>query len=172
MCGKFKERWRYLNNVYFRKKKKRSKFTSFLLATFLTPIMALFYKGMKIIPTYPDQRLLATINTSIDELQAGTSILIYPENSSDGYKEVITELYGGFYSLAKCYNQRTGNDINIVNMYYDRKSNTVIVGEPKSYCSLEQQFEKRNDAVEFFLRDMNGMYFDYILPLRNKNKKR
>lgn len=167
MCGGFKERWAYLNYVYFKQKKKLSKFISFILATFLTPFLAMFYKGMRIIPTYSDFRFANSIKTSIDELENGTSILIFPENSSDGYHEIIKEFYGGFYALAKLYNKRTGKDIDIVNMYFDRKSNTVIVGTPKSYCSFAQQFKEQDDAVAFFLHDMNNMYSEHILPVRN-----
>lgn len=162
MCGNFKMRWNYLNHVYFAKKKKRSKFTSFLLATILTPILALFYKGFRIIPTYPNTNFITTLKTSIDELQNGSDILIYPENSSDGYHEILTEYFGGFWLLAKRYHEVTGNDINIVNMYYHRKSNTVLVAEPKSYLKLKEEFSDQKEIAEFFKDDANKMFAEYI----------
>lgn len=171
MCGNFKSRWRYLNRIYFRQKKKRTKLTAFMLATVICPFMALFYNGMKIIPTYPDFRFTETLRTSVSELENGVSILIYPENSEDGYHEVLTEFFGGFYSLAKTYFDKTGKDIDIVNMYYDKKTAKVIVGEPRSYTSVTERFGGRDEVVKFFLDDTNNMYYEHILPLRPKKKK-
>ena len=168
MCGGFKMRWEYLNRTYYRRKKKYTRFTSFLLATFVTPFVALFYKGMRIIPTYPDMRLMRSVKDSVSELENGTSILVFPEDSSDGYHEVLTKFFGGFVTLAKCYHDKTGKDIDIVNMYYDRKSNMVIVGEPKSYLALSERFSSRDEIAEFFLNDTNKMFFDYVQPKRKK----
>ena len=163
MCGNFKLRWKYLDQVYFHQKKKRTKFTSFFLATILSPILALFYKGMRIIPTFPDHRLLETIKTSIAELENGVSILIFPENSSDGYHEILTDFYGGFWTLAKRYYTQTGKDIQIVNLYYHKKERKVIVGEPKSYLALAESLTGKDDAPAFFLEDTNRLYRKYIL---------
>lgn len=162
MCGDFKTRWRYLDRIYFHQKKKRSKFTSFFLATVLTPILALFYKGMRIIASYPDHRLLETVRTSVTELENGVSILIFPENSSDGYHEVLTEFYGGFLTLAKRYLAQTGKDIQIVNLYYHKKTRKVIVGEPKSYLELTKDFPNKDDLLRFFLDDTNRLFFQHI----------
>ncbi len=162
MCGNFRMRWRYLNKIYFPRKKKRNKFASFLLATVLTPLMALFYKGMRIIPSYPDFRLSHTVETSIEELENGVNILIFPEDSSDGYHEILTEYYGGFWYLAKKYVEKTGNDIDIVNMYYHKKSNTVAVGEARSFSELSKRFPDRKNITEFFLDDTNRLFTDVI----------
>lgn len=171
MCGDFKSRWRYLDQVYFHQKKQRTKFTSFFLATILSPILALFYKGMRIIPTYPDHRLMDTMKMSIAELEKGVSILIFPENSSDGYHEVLTEFYGGFLTLAKLYHAQTGKDIPIVNMYFHKKSRKVIVGEPRSYLSLMESCPNKDDLLRFYLDDTNHLYREHILgevPAENR----
>ena len=163
MCGRFRTRWRYLNKIYFPKKKKRSRFSSFFLATILTPILALFYKGMRIIPTYPDHRLMDTVKLSISELESGVSILIFPEDSREGYHELLTDFYGGFLTLAKRYNLQTGKDIHIVNLYYHKKTRRVIVGEPKSYLSVAERFSDKEELLRFFLDDTNRLFREYIL---------
>lgn len=168
MCGGFNQRRKYLCETYYRRKKKYSKFGAFMRGTLAAPFTALFYKGMRLIPTYPDIRFTKTLRLSVDELIDGTSILIFPENSDDGYHDIMTEYFGGFHSLAKCYNKKTGKDIDIVNMYYDRKLNTVIVGAPQSFLSLSERFCSRAEVVEYFRTDTNAMYEKYILPERRK----
>lgn len=172
MCGGFRMRWRYLKNVYFRKKKKRTKLGSFLLATVVCPFMALFYKGMRILPTYPDARLATTVKKSIAEMENGISMLIFPENSDDGYHEVLKEFHCGFFALAKLYYERTGKDIDIVDMYYHRRANVVIVGEPRSYTSLAERFDSREQVAEFFLNDVNDMFFEHVNPMLKHPRKR
>ncbi len=170
MCGGFKMRWKYLNHVYFHQKKKYSKFVSFLLSTILTPIMALFYKGFRIIPTYPNSKFISTIKTSIEELNNNVNILIYPENSSDGYHDELTEYFGGFWTLAKKFNETSQKDISIVNMYFHKKSNTVIVANPKSFLKLSKEFSDSKAVAEFFLNDANKMYKHHLSQIKTKNK--
>lgn len=133
--------------------------------------MALFYKGMQIMATYPDTRFSKTIKSSIEELENGTSILIFPENSSDGYHEILKEYFGGFWVLAKRYNEVTGKDIKIVDMYYHRKTNQVIVGKPRNYLELAKEFQDTKAVCNFFLSDTNNMYTENILPKLKKSKK-
>lgn len=163
MCKNFKTRWCYLNYIYFGRKKNKSKFLSFILATFLTPFMAMFYKGMQIIPSYPDGRLRDTIKISIEELNRGISILIYPEDSSQGYFDKLTKYYPGFYVLAKSYYAQTKKDIKIVNMYYHKKSNKIIMANPQSYLSIIEKLKTKEEVAEYFLNEANMLYEEYIV---------
>lgn len=162
-CGKYRDRWNYLFHVYYGQKKKKSKFMCFILATILTPILGMVYKGLQIIPTYPDHRLSSTIRTSIDEFEKGRSILIYPENSSDGYHEVLKEFHPGFWYLAKRYYEKTGNDIQIVHMYYHRNSKRLIIGKPRYYTELKQFLKTKEEAADFYLAETNKLFFENIL---------
>lgn len=161
MCGNAEMRRKYLKDTYFGQKKKYGKARSAFCTFFACPFMGMFYKGMQIMPTYPDFRLAKTIQDSIDEIEKGVNIIIFPENSSDGYHDVLKDFFGGFWLLAKRYHDMTGKDIRIVDMYYSRKKNLVVVGEPRSYEQLARTMS-RKQATEFFLNEVNGLYFDHI----------
>lgn len=126
MTFSFKERWKYLAHVYFYQKKHNSKFVSLIKATLACPFIGMFYKGMNLIPTYADARILGTIHQSVEYLNDNNSIVIFPENSSDGYHDVLTEYYAGFLFLAKHYHRQTKKKIRIYNMYYCKKSNSLF----------------------------------------------
>lgn len=163
MCGKLKDRWRYLNYTYYGQKKKKSKFMCFVLATVLTPILSMVYKGLQIIPTYPDQRLSKSIRISIEEFEMNRSVLIYPENSSDGYHDVLKQFHPGFWYLAKRYYEKTGKDIQICNMYFHRQSKRIIVGKPRFFSHLKEFIKTKEEAAKYFLEDTNNIYFNHIL---------
>lgn len=131
MTYSYKERWRYLAHNYFYKKKHNPHWLAIVKATFAAPFVAMFYKGMQLIPTYEDHRLVNTIKYSINYLAQNKNIVIFPENSSDGYHEVLTEYFAGFLYLAKKFHQKTNRDIKIYNMYYRKHDNILIVD--KSY---------------------------------------
>jgi len=122
-----KERWRYLADNYFYKKKHNSKFIAKIKATLSCPFIGMFYKGMQLIPTYQDARLLTSISYSIDFLTKNKNIIIFPEDSRNGYHDILREYYAGFLFLAKHFHLETRKNIKIYNMYYRKKDNLFIV---------------------------------------------
>lgn len=126
MALTWKQRWNYLANEYFYVK-HGNKFLAVLLATLSFPFVTIFYNGIKLIPTYPNGRMLKTIKDSADYLSNGKSIIIFPENAKDGYKDKLTEYFAGFLTLAKHYYKKTNHNIKIFNMYFRRQDNTLII---------------------------------------------
>lgn len=172
MCFGMKMRREYLRDTYFQKKKGFSKSAARFCTAFAAPFMALFYKGMQMLPTYPDARLKNTVDESVELLRGGIDVIIFPEDSSDGYHDVLKNFFGGFWLLAKRYHETTGEDIQIVDLYYHRKTNQIVVAEPKSYLELAAKYSRR-EATEFFLNDMNSIYLEHILPnIKTKKTKK
>lgn len=126
MTFSFKERWNYLAYTYFHKKKHNPLWIAKVKATFANPFVGMFYKGMQLIPTYRDFRLLHTIKYSLNYLEQKKNIVIFPENSSDGYHDTLTEYFAGFLLLAKKYKEKTNRNIKIYNMYYRKSDNKLL----------------------------------------------
>lgn len=66
--------------------KKVPAFFAFIAATVAACFTGMFYKGLQLVATYPDNRMLSTLRYTHRLLDEGRGILIFPENSSDGYK--------------------------------------------------------------------------------------
>lgn len=166
MCGTMKERWDYLANIYFYQKKHINKFLSKIIATIATPVLYMFYKGMQIIPTYTDSRLRKSLQESYVELNKGNSVIIFPENSSDGYHKELKQYFAGFMLLAKSYYKKYGISLKIYNMYYCKKYNTVLIDKFVNYKDL---IGKDEDSVaESFKNRANEMYKDFLLQKKSK----
>ena len=148
------KRFKYLATTYFQDKKHLNKFLAYVIAVIAVLPMTGFYKGMQLISTFPDNRLIKTIKTSLNEIENKKSIIIFPENSSNGYFDELIEYHPGFTLLAKqCYGK--GIDLPIYNMYYKKKAKQLIVSKPIRYSEL-MHLEKEQIA-EMFLNDANKM---------------
>ncbi len=172
MCGKNKERWKYLANIYFPNKKHFPKWLSKILATIVTPFMQMFYKGIQIIPTYPDSRLRSTLKTSFDELNKGVSIVIFPENSSDGYHKELKQYFAGFYVLAKQYYKKYGKNLKIYNMYYCKKKNLVIIAKATTYLDLAKSGKDEREIADDLKNQANELYHKHCLTDKKKEKNK
>ncbi len=159
---KFKTRWKYLYYIFFRQKKQCGKVKSFILATLLSIVIRIIYGGVSLIPTYPDIRQTATLRNSIKHLEMGHPILIFPENSNEGYLDEIEVFNEGFASLIHYYNLKAKKDIPVYSVYYGKSKRKIIVDKPRFVGNLikgREDFAKI--AEEFRLRNID-LYREYI----------
>lgn len=118
------------------------------------------------IPTYHDLRMGKNIQSSCNKLTEGENILIFPENSDDGYFDVLTEYFGGFYILAKRYYEKTGKNVKIYNMYYKKKTNELIIDKPCEISELLKLNKSHNEIAEIMKNRANE-----LSSITNKHNK-
>lgn len=164
MNGNYKSRWNFSYHIIYRKKLLMSKTASFIKATLLASVNKPFYKSLKLISTYPDLRFCQTLRESIEHLKNGSNILIFPEYSMDGYKDIL-ELYNtGFVLLAKKYYKATGIDIPIHTMYYNEKQSKLIIDKPRYVMEYFKEGKNKEEIADIFRVRTNELYHEYILP--------
>lgn len=150
MVGNYPTRWKYLYYVFYQQKIGYKKFKSFILATLLAVISKMLYRGMQLIPTYQDLRLSYTIKNSMDALDAGIGILIFPEDSSTGYFDELTSYNGGFALLHERYYKQKNIDIPIYPLYYSKKHNALYIGKKEYVKPLYDRNLTRDEIAEHF----------------------
>lgn len=107
-------------------------------------------------PTYPDGRLARTVKKSVELLAQDIAIMIFPENSEEGYKDELTDFFPGFVLVAKGYKKAYGEDIPMRPVYYHKKKRLIAVGEP---CTLADfGTAKKEEVAEAFRQKVNGLY--------------
>ena len=164
MCGNYAERWNYLYYIFYQQKLHFSKPVSFIIATLFAIISKMCYNGAELIPTYQDIRMKNTITTSLDVLKDGENVLIFPENSSDGYHEILTEFHPGFVTLAKFYKKRTGKDLPICTVYFSGRKNRMVIDKPIYLSKLIEERKVFNDSqiAEYFKDRINELGAKYV----------
>ncbi len=167
MCFGVKERFSYLLHVYYHRKKHLNYFFAFFASLVALPVTTVFYKGMQILPTYMDARLYPTMKKSISLLKDGQSILIFPENSNEGYFEELKEYYRGFIMLARLYQRGQKQEIPIVSMYLNKKTNVLVIDQPKYLSSFDGIYQNDDEIAEWFKDRANQLNHEYAKKQKN-----
>lgn len=163
MLGYWSQRKNYLRDILNIKKLKKkpglwNSFKSGLVAT-LNPIP---YKGMWMMPTYPDGRLIKTLRYSCEMLDKNVPIMVFPENSNDGYKTVLTEFFPGFVMLAEKYYRANGVDLPVYPTYYHLKKRIMIIDKPMYVQDMVKEGLTREQIAQRYCDAVNNLYFEYI----------
>ena len=151
------------DSVYLRQKKKVPAFFAFIAATAAACFTGMFYKGLQLVPTYPDNRMLSTLRYTHKLLDEERGILIFPENSADGYKTVLEEFFAGFVLLAKTYFKHSGEDLPVYTIYWDKKANTMVIDKPEFCNALLKAGRTVKQVAEFFKDKINSLRSRFIL---------
>lgn len=135
MNGNIFKVYGYLSKVYYHQKKHWNLFLARLFCIIAAPLTWCFYRGLRLISTYPDVRLRRTLEESMETIKHNQSVVIFPEDSSNGYLDELTTFFSGFVMLAKMLYKR-GIDIPIHAMYYNKYTKTFIIDNPIKYSEL------------------------------------
>lgn len=129
--------YKYQSRVYYHEKKGWNLHLARLFCLLASPLTNLFYKGLKLISTYKDQRLRKTIKESITALNNGENIVIFPEVSDEGYQDILKGFYKGFALLSEiCL--KHGNDPLIYTSYFKLKDKVYIFDKPILFSELKK----------------------------------
>ena len=155
----------YLRDVFYIKKQNFGRVIASLKAFFEAFFSLFIYRGMNFLPTYPDTRIAGTIRQSVDLLEQGMSILIFPEDSEGGYKEEIGKFFPGFVLLAESYYRKTGKDIPVYPIYYHSGNKRMVIGNPRYVHQLKLDGKNRDEIADILCNDVNNLFENYIKQL-------
>lgn len=107
-----------------------------LLARFIGWLSVNVMNQIESIPVYRESplKLRETVRKSIEALEAGDNLLIFPENPDGKYERGgIGEISPGFVMLAEAYWKKTGKQMRFMPMYADRNSKKLTFGNEVVY---------------------------------------
>jgi hypothetical protein len=162
MLGNYPMRRKYLKDILYIKKCGAKPFKASFMSTILAVFNPIVYKGMWIIGSYPDMRLKQTLNNSIQILNKNIPIIIFAENSNEGYKDVLTEFFPGFIILSEKYYKETGIDLPIYPVYYSVKKRIMVIDKPLYVQDYIKLGMKRNEITQVYCDAVNKLYFEYV----------
>lgn len=144
--------YKYLSEVYFYKKKKWSKFAAKSFSLIAAPFTNLFYKGLNLISTYPDIRFYSTLKETIKVIQGGHNLVIFPEDSENGYFDELKSFFGGFITLTKTLLNK-GIRAPIYVAYLNKKKRVCLIDKPLYIDDLLEKYNGDHDAISKALCD-------------------
>jgi len=150
----FRSLYKYQSEVFYHQKQHWNLFFARLFCVIASPLTYFFYKGLNLISTYRDYRFLKTIKESINTIKDNQSIIIFPEDSSEGYFDNLKSFHAGFVVFANaCY--KKGIDLPIYVTYFRKKDNTYIVDKHIKYSSFVERGLSREQIAEYLCKQAN-----------------
>ena len=162
MLGSYKDRYNYLRNVLYIQKMGKSKFYATIKSSFEAIFSKRIYRGVKVIPSFPDARLIKTLKYSEEVLNNDMAVMVYPEDSAEGYFTKPTKFLNGFVMLADYYVSKNNEDIPICPVYLSKKDKKLVIGKATSFTSLKNQGLNNDEISEKFRLEVISLYENYI----------
>lgn len=176
MFGNYKSRKEYLRDVlYIQKCGKKPGFKTSFVSSILAMLNPLIYKGMWMMPSYPDSRLKKQLKDSMTVLDANIPVMIFPENSYGGYKDVLTDFFPGFVMLSMAYYRQTGIDLPIYPIHYCVRKRILVIDKPMYVQEMVKEGLDRYQIANRYRDAVNKLYYEYVenapdKPVKQKNK--
>ena len=102
------------------------------LAHAIVPLSVLLFNHAETIPVYRDSRVLSTFRATIQSLEAGTSVLIFPEHDQR-CNHILDDFQDHFIDVAKLYYRRSGKALAFVPLYICPALRKLCFGAPVRY---------------------------------------
>ena len=149
--------YKYQTEVYYHEKKHWNIHLARLFCILASPLTMLFYSGFDLISTYKDIRFTKTIRESIRALNSGDNIVVFPEDSTNGYLAELEGFHMGFVLLADICLRR-GMDIPIYVSYFKKGDpKRLIVGQMISLKELFDNQRSRDEVAQLLCDECNGL---------------
>lgn len=156
MNSGFKELYKYQTNVYYHQKKGWNLFLARIVCLVVSPLTNLFYKGLNLISTYRDARFIKTVRTSVECVKNRENLIIFPEDSSNGYFKEMKLFFSGFAFLAKTLAKK-GIDVPIVVSYFRTKERVFVFDKPVKYSELVEKYGDNDNIASNLLDRCNEL---------------
>lgn len=166
--------YKYQTRVYYHEKKHWNLTLARLFCLLASPLTNIFYKGLNLISTYKDARFKTTINKSIEAIKKGENIVIYPEDSTNGYLQELQDFKQGFIVFCETCLKK-GIDLPIYVSYFKKLEKVYIIDKPIKYSLLKQEHKKEYvaDVLRKRCNELGKMNFskEFIKKTKKQNKK-
>lgn len=167
--------YKYQTRVYYHEKKHWNLHLARLFCLIASPLTNMFYKGLNLISTYRDVRLKKTIRESIDAIKEGQCIVIYPEDSTNGYLAELEGFHAGFVLLCESL-KKQGIDVPIYVTYFKKEEKVYVVDKAIMYSELCEKYSSKEEIAEALknrCNELGKMTFskESIEALKYMNKK-
>lgn len=123
------------------------KFLAKITAKFLLPLLYL----ARPIPVFHDRRVMDTLKDSVEALQNGDNIVLFPERPQK-FSEFVFEIYDGFADLGRSYYNATGKKLKFYPTYVENKSHKIMIAKPIEYDPTVNPKAERK-AISEYVRD-------------------
>lgn len=145
-----------------------------LLSYLITPLAVCIFNNAHTVPVYHDTRIITTFRESMELLQQGNSMIIFPEYNKK-YNNILYEFQDKFIDLARFYYKKHGKVLSFVPLYIAPKLKTMVIGKPIPFRPEEPIAQERERLCRELKDAITGMAASLpehtVIPYRNIRKR-
>ena len=145
-----------------------------LLSYLIAPLSVCVFNNAGTIPVYRDVRLKTTFKLSLEKLQDGASMIIFPEHG-EPYNNILYTFQDKFIDLARLYYKKAGIGPNFVPLYIAPALKKMYIGKPIRFCADAPIQEERKRICSYLMTEITDIAQSLpehtVVPYRNIPKK-
>ena len=126
------------------------------------------------IPVYHDSRCLTTFRRSLEALQSGAHLVIFPECRRE-YNNILYDFQDRFIDLARMYYNKTGKRLSFVPMYLAPRLKKIILGKPIEFDPEVPKSRERQRIKQALMDSITEIAVSQplhtVIPYRNISPK-
>ena len=126
------------------------------LSYVIAPLAVCIFNTADTIAVYRDKRIVKTINDSIEALNSGKDVIIFPESPVE-HNNIVCEFQTGFVDVARRYNKKTGKELYFIPMYIAPALKTAYIGKPVQYNSENKVADEKIRICDYLMDEITGM---------------
>lgn len=171
---KMKEVPAYAYEDFWHLKPKWIKWFFKIVSYLIAPIASYVLSRADTIAVYKDARLMATYRDSMDKLNEGANIVIFPECQKE-FNNIVNEFQDKFIDVARLYYRKTGKKVKFVPMYNAVKLRKVVFGKPIEYNPDIDINEQRKIICDYLKEEITRIAQELpthkVVPYNNVSSK-
>lgn len=164
----------YAFEDFWSKKPKWSLWFFKICSYLIAPIGSFVMYHADTIAVYKDKRVMQTFTESVEKLQNGADVVIFPE-CYDEHNNIVHEFQQGFVDVARIYYRKTKKSLPFVPAYVCPGLKKLVFGKP-IYYNTEAVPKEESERVRVALMDAiseiaYSLPYHKVVPYNNVTKK-
>lgn len=127
-----------------------------LLSCLIAPLAVCLFNNAHTIAVYHDTRGVATFRQTMQRLDEGANIIIYPEHAVP-HNHIVYDFQDKFIDVARLYYKRMGKILSFVPMYICPALRTVRLGKPIVFRPEEPVAQERRRICDALMADITAL---------------
>lgn len=164
----------YAYQDFWSRKPKYIRWFYKLLSYIIAPLSVCVFNNANTIGVYHDARILSTFKQTVQRLQEGNHVVIFPEQDIP-HNHILFEFQDKFIDIAKLYYKRTGKEVCFVPLYLAPNLKQMHLGAPIRFDSQAPIDLERHRICNSLMDSITKIACDLpehlVVPYKNVPKK-
>ncbi|MBQ9458381.1 MAG: hypothetical protein IJU66_00425 [Oscillospiraceae bacterium] len=145
-----------------------------LLSYLIVPLSVCVFNNAQCIGVYHDTRIMSTFKETLDKLQHGAYVVIFPEHDVP-HNHIVCDFQDRFIDVARMYHKKAGAELPFVPLYVAPALKGLYFGKPIHFDSAAPLDAERRRVCDALMDEITALACSLpehrVVPYRNIPKR-